>query len=63
MNPLREMTLKDKREFVRRFGRVRVKERGMPDDILLDWAGLIALVDECVEFSTLSAEVQTSPTG
>lgn len=46
MNPLKSMTLKDRRDFVRQFGRVRVKERGMPDDILFDWAGLLAMLDE-----------------
>lgn len=46
MTELKGMTLKDRREFVRRFGRVRVKERGMPDDLLFDWSGLIAMLDE-----------------
>lgn len=50
MSTLRKMTLRDRREFVRKHGgRVRVLEMGMPDSITFDWTGLLSLIDEILK--------------
>lgn len=36
------------RDLIRRHGRIRVRDRGIPDDLLFDWRGLIGLIEDCI---------------
>lgn len=49
MSVISQMHRNDLRELVRKHGRIRPKERGMPTDIVFEWSGLIELIEACIE--------------